>query len=109
MPGSERQSRNTAGAGMAAVHKWARVFKGWCFAPYTRVHQITGVVMPKMKTKKSASKRFVVRPGGTIKRGQAFKRHILTKKSTKVKRQLRGSTSVHKADTNSIRAMMPFA
>lgn len=36
--------------------------------------------MPKMKTKKSAAKRFVVRPGGTVKRGQAFKRHILTKK-----------------------------
>ena len=46
--------------------------------------------MPKMKTKKSAAKRFRVRPGGTVKRGQAFKRHILTKKSTKNKRHLRG-------------------
>ena len=41
--------------------------------------------MPKMKTKSSAKKRFRVRPGGTVKRGQAFKRHILTKKSTKNK------------------------
>jgi large subunit ribosomal protein L35 len=65
--------------------------------------------MPKMKTKKSASKRFVVRPGGTVKRGQAFKRHILTKKSTKNKRHLRGSTGVHASDANSVRAMMPFA
>ncbi|MEJ2767483.1 50S ribosomal protein L35 [Mycetohabitans sp. B46] len=65
--------------------------------------------MPKMKTKKSASKRFVVRPGGTVKRGQAFKRHILTKKTTKSKRQLRGSTDVHASDVNSVRAMMPFA
>ncbi|WP_225721139.1 50S ribosomal protein L35 [Candidatus Vallotiella sp. (ex Adelges kitamiensis)] len=65
--------------------------------------------MPKMKTKKSASKRFVVRPGGTVKRGQAFKRHILTKKTTKNKRQLRGSTHVHMSDVNSVRAMMPFA
>jgi large subunit ribosomal protein L35 len=65
--------------------------------------------MPKMKTKKSASKRFVVRPGGTIKRGQAFKRHILTKKSTKVKRQLRGSAAVHATNANSVRAMMPYA
>ena len=32
--------------------------------------------MPKMKTKSSAKKRFRVRPGGTVKRGQAFKRHI---------------------------------
>ena len=39
--------------------------------------------MPKMKTKKSASKRFTARPNGSFKRGQAFKRHILTKKSTK--------------------------
>jgi ribosomal protein L35 len=50
-----------------------------------------GAVMPKMKTKKSAAKRFRVRPGGTVKRGQAFKRHILTKKSTKNKRHLRGA------------------
>ncbi len=65
--------------------------------------------MPKMKTKKSASKRFRVRPGGTIKRGQAFKRHILTKKTTKSKRQLRGATAVHASDMNSVRAMMPYS
>ncbi len=65
--------------------------------------------MSKMKTKKSAAKRFRVRPGGTIKRGQAFKRHILTKKTTKSKRQLRGAVNVHEADVRSIRAMMPFA
>jgi large subunit ribosomal protein L35 len=65
--------------------------------------------MPKMKTKKSASKRFVVRPGGTVKRGQAFKRHILTKKTTKNKRQLRGTTGIHASDMSSIRAMLPFA
>lgn len=65
--------------------------------------------MSKMKTKKSASKRFRVRPGGTVKRGQAFKRHILTKKTTKNKRHLRGAVNVHEADTNSIRAMMPYA
>ena len=51
--------------------------------------------MPKMKTKSSAKKRFRVRPGGTVKRGQAFKRHILTKKTTKNKRHLRGATAVH--------------
>ena len=42
--------------------------------------------MPKMKTKSGAKKRFSVRADGSIKRGQAFKRHILTKKTTKVKR-----------------------
>ncbi|MFB0949358.1 MAG: 50S ribosomal protein L35 [Burkholderiaceae bacterium] len=65
--------------------------------------------MPKMKTKSSAKKRFVVRPGGTVKRGQAFKRHILTKKTTKNKRQLRGITNVAESDLKSIRAMMPYA
>ena len=54
--------------------------------------------MPKMKTKKSAAKRFVVRPGGTVKRGQAFKRHILTKKDAKRKRHLRKNTTMSRAD-----------
>jgi large subunit ribosomal protein L35 len=62
-----------------------------------------------MKTKSSAKKRFRVRPGGTVKRGQAFKRHILTKKTTKTKRQLRGAVDVHESNLVSIRAMMPFA
>ena len=65
--------------------------------------------MPKMKTKSSAKKRFVVRPGGTVKRGQAYKRHILTKKTTKSKRHLRGITNVAESDIKSIRAMMPYA
>jgi len=65
--------------------------------------------MPKMKSKSSAKKRFTVRAGGTIKRGQAFKRHILTKKTTKNKRHLRGSTEVAKSDMKSIRSMLPYA
>jgi large subunit ribosomal protein L35 len=71
--------------------------------------QRTERAMPKMKTKSSAKKRFRVRPGGTVKRGQAFKRHILTKKTTKTKRQLRGSTEVHATNMVSVRSMMPFA
>ena len=63
--------------------------------------------MPKMKTKSSAKKRFRVRPGGTVKRGQAFKRHILTKKTTKNKRQLSGNTSVHETNLGSIAQMLP--
>ena len=65
--------------------------------------------MPKMKTKKSAAKRFRVRPGGTVKRGAAFKRHILTKKSTKSKRQRRGSAEIHSTNMDSVNAMMPYA
>ena len=65
--------------------------------------------MPKMKTKSSAKKRFRVRPGGTVKRGQAFKRHILTKKATKNKRHLRGAASVHETNMGGIAQMLPFA
>jgi len=65
--------------------------------------------MPKMKTKKGASKRFKVRGSGSIKRAQAFKRHILTKKTTKSKRQLRGSAAVHEADVVSVKSMLPYA
>lgn len=65
--------------------------------------------MPKMKTKSGAAKRFRVRGSGSIKRGQAFKRHILTKKTTKNKRHLRGAVNVHDSDVQSVRAMMPYA
>ena len=65
--------------------------------------------MPKMKTKRSAAKRFKVRGSGSIKRSHAFKRHILTKKTTKNKRQLRGSTGVNSSDQASVRAMLPYA
>ncbi len=65
--------------------------------------------MPKMKTKSGAKKRFRVRGSGSIKRSQAFKRHILTKKTTKNKRHLRGSTSVHGTNADSVKAMLPYA
>jgi large subunit ribosomal protein L35 len=62
-----------------------------------------------MKSKKSAAKRFKVRAGGSIKRSQAFMRHILTKKSTKRKRHLRGTTDVHASNKRQIRAMLPYS
>jgi large subunit ribosomal protein L35 len=64
--------------------------------------------MPKLKTKRGAAKRFKKRGSGGIKRGQAFTRHILTKKNTKRKRHLRGSTGVHQADKASVRIMLPY-
>ncbi len=48
--------------------------------------------MPKVKTKSGAAKRFRVLGSGSIKRSRANLRHILTKKSTKRKRHLRGTT-----------------
>ena len=65
--------------------------------------------MPKMKTKSGAKKRLRVIGSGSVKRGQAFKRHILTKRSTKNKRQLRGPAGVHSTNMDSVRAMLPYA
>lgn len=65
--------------------------------------------MPKMKTNSGAAKRFKIRSGGSIKRSQAYKRHILTKKTTKNKRHLRGLTTVSKSDAAAVRALMPYA
>ena len=65
--------------------------------------------MPKMKTKSGAAKRFKVLGSGGIKRTKAFKRHILTKKTTKNKRQLRGTMMVDATNIASIRSMLPYA
>ncbi len=64
--------------------------------------------MPKLKTKSGAAKRFRKQSSGGIKRGSAFMRHILTKKSTKRKRQLRGGTAVHASNVRAVRAMLPY-
>ncbi|MBL8528065.1 MAG: 50S ribosomal protein L35 [Burkholderiales bacterium] len=64
--------------------------------------------MPKMKTKRAAAKRFRVQGSGGIKRTKAFLRHILTKKTTKRKRNMRGTTQVNAADVRAVRAMMPY-
>ena len=64
--------------------------------------------MPKLKTKRAAAKRFRKRGGGGIKRGKAFLRHILTKKNTKRKRHLRGTTVAHESNARALRAMLPY-
>lgn len=71
--------------------------------------RLKGTFMPKMKTKSGAKKRFIVQGSGGIKRSQAFKRHILTKKSTKTKRQLRGTLQVSASDLGNVRRMLPYA
>ncbi len=59
--------------------------------------------MPKMKTKSGAKKRFILTGTGKIKRKHAFKSHILTKKSTKRKRNLTYFTTVDKTDEKNIK------
>jgi large subunit ribosomal protein L35 len=62
--------------------------------------------MPKLKTKSSAKKRFQVTGSGKIKRKRAFKNHILTKKETTQKRNLRHMTLVSKADEARVKQML---
>ncbi len=65
--------------------------------------------MPKIKTKKSAAKRFVRTGSGGFKRIQSHRRHILTKKDRKRKRHLRSPAQVHACDVRSVEQMLPYA
>ena len=62
--------------------------------------------MPKMKTHSRAKKTFKVTGTGKIRRYQAFKSHLLTKKSTKRKRHLRQSAYVHPANLTLVKRML---
>ncbi len=62
--------------------------------------------MPKVKTKSGAKKRFKLTGSGKIKRKHAFKSHILTKKSTKRKRNLTKTGLVHTSDVNNVKDML---
>lgn len=65
--------------------------------------------MPKMKSNRGAAKRFTKTASGGYKRTQSHHRHILTKKSSKRKRHLRGTDMIHEADVLSVRRMLPFS
>lgn len=65
--------------------------------------------MPKLKTNRGAAKRFKKTAQGGFKRTQSHARHILTKKSTKRKRQLRAGSMIAESDNNSIKQMLPYA
>lgn len=62
--------------------------------------------MPKMKTHRAAAKRFRKTANG-YKRAQSHRRHILTKKPRKRKRQLRNGMMVHKTDVDRVKQMLP--
>lgn len=64
--------------------------------------------MPKMKTKKAAAKRFSYTGSGKIKSGKAGRRHLLTHKSRKRKRRLRGTEVLSRGDAQSVRRMLPY-
>lgn len=64
--------------------------------------------MPKMKTSKSAAKRFKVTGTGKLKRNKAYKRHILTKKTTKTKRNLRKATMTDETNVKNMKKILPY-
>lgn len=62
--------------------------------------------MPKMKTNRAAAKRFRTTGTGRLRRNKAYKSHILTKKNTKRKRNLRKRTDVDASDVRRVRRML---
>ena len=64
--------------------------------------------MPKMKTHRGAAKRFRKTASGKYTRNKANKQHILTKKTTKRKRQMRGSEAVAAADVPRVKQLLPY-
>jgi large subunit ribosomal protein L35 len=65
--------------------------------------------MPKLKTHRGAAKRFKRTKNGKFLRASAFKRHILSSKTTKRKRALRGLTEVADVDAAKLARMLPYA
>ena len=64
--------------------------------------------MPKIKTSRAAAKRFKKTGTGKLKRKKAYKSHILTKKSTKRKRNLRQSTVTDATNAKVIKKILPY-
>ncbi len=64
--------------------------------------------MPKMKTSRAAAKRFKVTGTGKLKRFKAYKRHILTKKSPKTKRNLRKATMMDATNEKVMKKILPY-
>ncbi|MDH5354123.1 MAG: 50S ribosomal protein L35 [Gammaproteobacteria bacterium] len=65
--------------------------------------------MPKMKSNSGAAKRFKRTASGGFKRGQSHLRHILTKKSSKRKRQLGEKLDIHANDEAMVRRLLPYS
>lgn len=64
--------------------------------------------MPKMKTHRGAAKRFKMSASGKIVRSKAFSSHILTKKTTKRKRNLRKGAVVDASNAPNVRKLLPY-
>ena len=67
------------------------------------------MTLPKIKTRRAAAKRFSVTGSGEFRRNNAYKRHILEKKTPKRKRNLRKAALADTSDYKRIRKMLPYA
>ncbi len=65
--------------------------------------------MPKLKTHSGASKRFKLTKNGLVKRSHANRRHILNKKTTKLKRGLRKAGYVDKSNAEAVKKLLPYS
>jgi large subunit ribosomal protein L35 len=65
-------------------------------------------IMPKMKTSRAAAKRFKKTGTGKLKRVKAYKSHILTKKSSKTKRNLRKATITDSTNEKNMKKILPY-
>ncbi len=65
--------------------------------------------MPKMKTNRGAAKRFRKTAAGMFRRHHSHASHILTKKSSKRKRNLRSPALIHASDGKQVRRLLPYA
>ena len=64
--------------------------------------------MPKVKTSRAAAKRFKTTGTGKLVRNKAYKRHILTKKTTKRKRTLRQPATVDATNVKNMKKILPY-
>ena len=65
--------------------------------------------MPKIKTKRSAARRFKITGTGRIRRRRATAGHLMISKSSARKRRLRKDAAVHKHDVDSLRRLLPYS
>ena len=65
--------------------------------------------MPKLKTHTGAKKRFKLTSSGKVKRNKAYRRHLLNRKSTKLKRGFRKAPMADKTNVAAVKALLPYA
>src|ERR1700736_5412552 len=92
----------------AAGRRSTQLYLPACYNSLVFPVKIQGIIMPKLKTHKGASKRFKKTATGKVVRSHAFGRHILTSKPHKRKKKLHKSVVADKADQPVLKRMLPY-